>query len=156
MLLAADQGAIITVNGGETWSSPGTTSRPRSSTTSAPTTRSRTGSTAGSRRAARSASPAAATTARSPSATGTRSASRSTATSPPTRSNPNIVYGGKISRFDRRTGQVQNIAPEALRAGKYRFLRTAPVLFSPVDPRALYFAGERSVEDDRRRAELGR
>ncbi|HYV05618.1 MAG TPA: glycoside hydrolase [Blastocatellia bacterium] len=55
--------------------------------------------------------------------------------------NPNIIYGGKISRFDKTTGQVQNIAPEAVRSGKYRFLRTAPVIFSPVDPRVLYFAG---------------
>jgi hypothetical protein len=36
---------------------------------------------------------------------------------------------------------VQNIAPEAIRSGKYRFLRTAPVIFSPLDPRFLYFAG---------------
>ena len=54
---------------------------------------------------------------------------------------PNIIYGGKITRFDKRTGQVQNIAPEAVRSGKYRFLRTAPVLFSPTDPHTLYFAG---------------
>jgi len=54
---------------------------------------------------------------------------------------PNIIYGGKITKYDKRTGQVQNIAPEALRSGKYRFLRTAPVLFSPVDPKTLYFAG---------------
>jgi len=54
---------------------------------------------------------------------------------------PNIVYGGKVTRLDRRTGQVQNVAPEVLRSGKYRFLRTAPVLFSPVDKKTLYFAG---------------
>jgi photosystem II stability/assembly factor-like uncharacterized protein len=54
---------------------------------------------------------------------------------------PDIIYGGKITRFDRRTGQVQNISPEATRSGKYRFLRTAPVIFSPVDPKALYYAG---------------
>jgi photosystem II stability/assembly factor-like uncharacterized protein len=53
----------------------------------------------------------------------------------------NIIYGGKITKFDKRTGQVQNIAPEAIRTGKYRFLRTAPVLFSPVDPKTLYYAG---------------
>ncbi len=52
--------------------------------------------------------------------------------------NPNIIYGGKVSRFDRTTGQVQNVAPEALRGGKYRFLRTAPLVFSPVDKRSLY------------------
>src|SRR5215203_583900 len=55
--------------------------------------------------------------------------------------NPNIIYGGKISRYDKRTGQAQNIAPEAVRSGKYRFLRTAPVLFSPVDPKSLFYAG---------------
>ena len=55
--------------------------------------------------------------------------------------NPDIIYGGKITKFDKKTGQVQNIAPEAVRSGKYRFLRTAPVLFSPIDPKTLYFAG---------------
>src|SRR6185295_15928100 len=55
--------------------------------------------------------------------------------------NPNSIYGGKITRFDWSTGQVQNISPEATRSGKYRFLRTAPVIFSPVDPHVLYFAG---------------
>jgi photosystem II stability/assembly factor-like uncharacterized protein len=54
---------------------------------------------------------------------------------------PNIIYGGKISRYDKRTGQVQNISPEAVPSGKFRFLRTAPVLFSPVDNKTLYFAG---------------
>jgi photosystem II stability/assembly factor-like uncharacterized protein len=54
---------------------------------------------------------------------------------------PNIIYGGKLSRFDKRTGQTTQVAPEAVRAGKYRFLRTAPVIFSPVDPHVLYYAG---------------
>lgn len=54
---------------------------------------------------------------------------------------PNIIYGGKLTRFDRRTRQVQNVMPEAVRSGKYRFLRTAPVIFSPVDKRTLFFAG---------------
>lgn len=55
--------------------------------------------------------------------------------------NPNIVYGGKISKYDKRTGQSQNISPEALRSGKYRFVRTAPVLFNPIDKKTLYYAG---------------
>jgi photosystem II stability/assembly factor-like uncharacterized protein len=54
---------------------------------------------------------------------------------------PNIIYGGKITKTDKRTGQVQNIAPEAVRSGKYRFVRTAPVLFSPIDPKTLFLAG---------------
>ena len=54
---------------------------------------------------------------------------------------PNIIYGGKISKYDKRNGQSQNIAPEAVRSGKYRFLRTAPVLFNPIDKKTLYYAG---------------
>src|SRR5215831_6959204 len=54
---------------------------------------------------------------------------------------PNIIYGGKLTKYDKRTGQVQNISPEPVRNGEYRFLRTAPVLFSPLDPKTLFFAG---------------
>ena len=54
---------------------------------------------------------------------------------------PNIIYGGKISRYDKRTGQTQNISPEAIRSSKYRFIRTAPVLFNPIDKKTLYLAG---------------
>ena len=53
---------------------------------------------------------------------------------------PNIIYGGRVMRFDRRTGQAQNVAPEALRSGKYRILRTMPLLFHPADPKTLFFA----------------
>ena len=52
---------------------------------------------------------------------------------------PNIMYGGKVTRFDYRTGQVQNVAPKPFRDANYRMLRTAPILFSPVNPRKLYF-----------------
>jgi photosystem II stability/assembly factor-like uncharacterized protein len=54
---------------------------------------------------------------------------------------PNIIYGGKITKFDKRTGQVQNISPEPVRSGNVRFIRTAPVLFSPVDNKTLFFSG---------------
>lgn len=52
---------------------------------------------------------------------------------------PNIMYGGKVTRFDYRTGQTQNVAPKPFRDANYRMLRTAPILFSPVNPRKLYF-----------------
>ncbi len=55
--------------------------------------------------------------------------------------NPDIVYGGKLTRFSHATRDVQDVSPEAVRSGKYRFLRTAPVVFSPKDPRVLYYAG---------------
>ncbi len=53
---------------------------------------------------------------------------------------PDMVYGGKVTRFDRRTGQVANISPQPLRGGDMRMLRTEPVLFSPADPHTLFFA----------------
>jgi photosystem II stability/assembly factor-like uncharacterized protein len=54
---------------------------------------------------------------------------------------PDIVYGGKVSRYDRRTGEVQQVGPRAGRGtANYRTLRTAPLVFSTVDPHALFFA----------------
>ncbi len=53
--------------------------------------------------------------------------------------NLDLVYGGKVSRFDRRTGQTKNVSPRPLRGEGYRVVRTQPLLFSPVDPKILYF-----------------
>ncbi len=52
--------------------------------------------------------------------------------------NPDIVYGGKVTKYDRRTGQIQDVEPKPLRS--YRVLRTQPLQFSPADPHNLYFA----------------
>lgn len=51
-----------------------------------------------------------------------------------------IVYGGKLTRYDRRTAQAQNILPKPFRAPDFRMLRTQPIVFSPVDPHTLFFA----------------
>ncbi len=56
--------------------------------------------------------------------------------------NPNYIYGGKVTRFDQTTGSVRQVGPAVLRGGKYRFLRTAPLLFSPVDPHILYLGSQ--------------
>ena len=60
---------------------------------------------------------------------------------------PNIVYGGRtVSRFDRRTGQTSTVGPVGGRggavgpAGTFRQVRTMPVVFSDVDKRTLFFA----------------
>src|SRR4029079_18704525 len=56
--------------------------------------------------------------------------------------NPDIIYGGPTpTRTDRRTGQVQNIAPKPGGRGSVRTLRTAPVVFSQADPHVLFYAG---------------
>jgi photosystem II stability/assembly factor-like uncharacterized protein len=63
--------------------------------------------------------------------------------------NPDLVYGGKITRYDRRTGQVQQVGPNAGsgRGGGagtgenyFRAVRTAPILFAPTNPHKLYYA----------------
>lgn len=54
--------------------------------------------------------------------------------------NPDIVYGGRVTRFNRKTGQTQSVTPEAVRSGQYRILRTMPLLFHPKDPTMLLFA----------------
>lgn len=53
---------------------------------------------------------------------------------------PDIIYGGRVTRFNKKTGQTQNVAPEALRSGQYRMLRSLPLLFHPADPDMLLFA----------------
>ena len=53
---------------------------------------------------------------------------------------PEIVYGGKLTRYDRRTSQAQVILPRPFPSPGFRMLRTEPVIFSPVDPHVLYFA----------------
>ena len=53
---------------------------------------------------------------------------------------PDIVFGGKLTRYDRRTTQAQNIMPVPLGSPDFRVIRTEPVIFSPLDPHLLYFA----------------
>jgi photosystem II stability/assembly factor-like uncharacterized protein len=53
---------------------------------------------------------------------------------------PDTVFGGKLTRYDRRTGQAQNIMPVALSRPDFRVIRTEPIVFSPIDPHLLYFA----------------
>ncbi len=72
----------------------------------------------------------------------------------PSPTDPNIVfagdYQGNLTRFDRRTNQVQNIAvsPElgdgagAARL-QHRFQWTAPIVISPLDANTVYYGGER-------------
>lgn len=55
---------------------------------------------------------------------------------------PEIVYGAgrtEVSRYNTVTGQVQNVTPLPLRDGA-RADRTEPILFSPVNPHLLYYA----------------
>src|SRR5713101_2384478 len=47
---------------------------------------------------------------------------------------PNIVYGARLTRTNQALGEVADVTPEPIRRGEYRYDRTLPVVFSPVDP----------------------
>jgi len=56
--------------------------------------------------------------------------------------NHDLVYGAgrnEVSLFHWSTGQVQNVSPIPIRDG-YRVDRTEPILFSPADPHIFYYA----------------
>jgi photosystem II stability/assembly factor-like uncharacterized protein len=51
---------------------------------------------------------------------------------------PEFIFGGKATRFDLSTNQTREVGPVVIRTGKYRFVRTEPLVFSQADPHALY------------------
>ena len=56
---------------------------------------------------------------------------------------PEIVYGAgrsEVSKYNMITGQVQNVTPIPVRSPAYRSDRTEPILFSPVDPHLMFYA----------------
>ncbi len=53
---------------------------------------------------------------------------------------PDIIFGGKLTRYNRRTAQAQNVMPQPFRSKDFRVLRTEPIVFSPENPHVLYFA----------------
>jgi photosystem II stability/assembly factor-like uncharacterized protein len=52
----------------------------------------------------------------------------------------NILYGARLTRTNQALGEVADVTPEPVRRGEYRYDRTLPVVFSPIDRKALYFA----------------
>lgn len=139
MLIAADQGAIVTVNGGETWSSwynQPTAQFYHVTTDNAFPYRVCGGQQESGSACVQSRGDHGQITFREWQPVGIEEYGYAA----PDPLDPDIVYGGKVSRFDRRTNQVQNVAPKPLRDGGYRVIRTMPILFSPLDPHTLYFA----------------
>jgi photosystem II stability/assembly factor-like uncharacterized protein len=59
---------------------------------------------------------------------------------------PDVVYGAgrnEVSKFRWSTGQVQNVTPLPLRDAEVRVDRTEPLSFAPLDPHTLYYAANR-------------
>ena len=53
---------------------------------------------------------------------------------------PNILYGARLTRTNQELGEVADVTPEPVRRGEYRYDRTLPVVFSPLNPHALFFS----------------
>jgi photosystem II stability/assembly factor-like uncharacterized protein len=77
----------------------------------------------------------------------------------PDPADPNIIYGGgtygELFRYDRRTGQAQIIAPDAIRDfgeahPEHRFTWTSPIVFSPQESHTLYFGSQNVLRSTNR------
>ena len=138
ILLASDQGAVVTVNGGETWSS--WYNQPTAQMYHVNADNSFPYRVCGGQQESGSAC----VQSRSDDGQITfrewhPAAVEEYGYAVPDPLDPDLVFGGKLTRWDRRTQQVQTIEPKPLRGGDYRVLRTAPIVFSEADPHLLFF-----------------
>ena len=139
ILLGSDQGAIVTVNGGETWSSWYNQSTAQLYHVSADNSfpyRLYSGQQESGSVGIESRGPNGEITFRDWHPVGAEEYGYVTAAP----HDPEIVYGGKLTRYDRRTHQGQNILPKPFRSDDFRMVRTEPVIFSPTNPSLLFFA----------------
>jgi len=139
MLIVSDQGAIVTVNGGETWSSwynQPTAQMYHVNPDNAFPYRLCGGQQESGSACVSSRGNDGAITFREWHPVGVEEYAYAV----PDPLDPDLVFGGKLTRYDRRTGQVANVAPKPLRGADFRTLRTAPVVFSQADPHVLFLA----------------
>lgn len=146
MLLVADQGAVITVNGGSTWSS--WYNQPTAQFYHVTADYSWPYNVCGGQQESGSACVASRGNDGSIGYRDWRPVGASEYSYvAPDPLDPNIYYGGTVTRFDRRTGQTQDVSPNAgigrRAAGNgpdyFRGIRTMPILFSPINPKKLYY-----------------
>ena len=67
---------------------------------------------------------------------------------------PDVIYGAGrnvVTKTHLSTGQVQNISPIPTSSPDVRTDRTEPIFFSPQDPHRMYFAANRLYATERRR-----
>jgi photosystem II stability/assembly factor-like uncharacterized protein len=55
---------------------------------------------------------------------------------------PEILFGDNVTRCNVITGELRNVSPELNRKGPFRRTWTLPLVFSEADPRALYFSNQ--------------
>jgi photosystem II stability/assembly factor-like uncharacterized protein len=56
--------------------------------------------------------------------------------------NPDILYGGTVTKCNVQTNQTESVSPEVDLPTPPRHTWTLPVVFSPADPHALYFSDQ--------------
>jgi len=61
---------------------------------------------------------------------------------------PEIIFGGRVDRLDTRTGQTRSVDPTLGYPEQYRRTWTLPLVFSRRDPRVLYFSNQRVFRSD--------
>ncbi|MBZ5565215.1 MAG: hypothetical protein LAP13_22690 [Acidobacteriia bacterium] len=146
MILTSDQGVVISVDGGATWSS--WYNQPTAQFYHVITTPGFPYLVCG----AQQDSGSACTTSRSDAAgisfrdwrtIGVGGESQYIAPDP---NDPNILYGGAFAgavvRYDMTTSQTQNIAPMLAHPGDYRHTWTLPTVFSPRNPHELFYGSQ--------------
>ena len=55
---------------------------------------------------------------------------------------PEILFGDNVSKCNVITGELRNVSPELSRKGPFRRTWTLPLVFSEADPHALYFSDQ--------------
>jgi len=61
---------------------------------------------------------------------------------------PDMIYGGTVEKLDLRTGQTRSIEPTLPYPDQWRQTWTLPLAFSPREPHVLYFARQRVFRTD--------
>jgi photosystem II stability/assembly factor-like uncharacterized protein len=143
-ILASDQGAVVSVNGGESWST--WHNQPTGQMYHVITDRQFPYWVYG----AQQDSGAAAVPSRTGSHNGITMAEFREFTAggendmiAPDPTDPQVIYGGRVDRLDLRTGQTRSIDPTLIHGDVERYTWTLPLQFSRRDPHVLYFARER-------------
>ncbi|MFN7940206.1 MAG: hypothetical protein U0X73_01295 [Thermoanaerobaculia bacterium] len=148
-IVGADQGAVVTLNGGRTWSS--WYNQPTAQFYRVATDRRFPYWVYG----AQQDSGAAAVPSRGDSVDGINmthfhevTAGGENGNIAPDPLDPQIVFGGEVDRLDLRTGQTQSIDPTIAEPDFYRRTWTLPLVFSRRDPRVLYFSHQQLYRTD--------
>ena len=140
MIISSDQGTIISLNGGQTWSS--WYNQPTAQLYHVSTDNSYPYWIYGAQQdsgaiAVLSRSKYSSITERDWKGVAVGGESGSLAPDP---SNPNIVFGGTVSKYQADLSEDQDVSPTLGREGTWRNTWTLPLTFSPADPHKLYFS----------------